>query len=146
MAGRPRSAFAVDERTCGPPPLDQTDPLVAGDGPIRAGGDSAGRRTRVYALRLRAWQRWQAAAGAWCGWATCPAMVTPGPDFAATRSTDGACARVLADQVARSISDGRGTAIVIDLEPTLGVHIAAHLNSLRLANAVIIMPRWPYAD
>jgi hypothetical protein len=39
-----------------------------------------------------------------------------------------------------------GTAVVIDLEPGLGVHIAAHLNQLRLANAVLVLPRWPYAE
>ncbi len=28
----------------------------------------------------------------------------------------------------------------------MGVHVAARLNQLRLANAVLLLPRWPYAE
>jgi hypothetical protein len=37
-----------------------------------------------------------------------------------------------------------GVLVVLDLEPVLGVHIAAKLNEERLANAVLVLPRWPY--
>ena len=29
-------------------------------------------------------------------------------------------------------------------EPSLAVHVAARLNELQLANAVLVLPRWPY--
>jgi hypothetical protein len=35
---------------------------------------------------------------------------------------------------------------VIDLDPVVGVRIAAELSHRPLANAVVILPRWPHAD
>jgi hypothetical protein len=37
-----------------------------------------------------------------------------------------------------------GTALIIDVEPILGVHVAARLSQLGLAHAVLLLPRWPY--
>ena len=34
--------------------------------------------------------------------------------------------------------------VLIDLEPILGVHVAALLNEWRMANGVLLLPRWPY--
>jgi hypothetical protein len=39
-----------------------------------------------------------------------------------------------------------GTAMIVDLEPCLGAQIAAELNHRRLADAVLVVPRWPHAD
>jgi hypothetical protein len=39
-----------------------------------------------------------------------------------------------------------GTFVLLDLEPVVGIHVAARLNQLRLANAVLVLPRWPYQD
>jgi len=39
-----------------------------------------------------------------------------------------------------------GFLVLLDLEPNLGVQVAARLNGLRLANAVLLLPRWPYAE
>ena len=36
--------------------------------------------------------------------------------------------------------------MVIDLEPILGVRVAAELNRRQLANVVLVLPRWPYAQ
>jgi hypothetical protein len=35
---------------------------------------------------------------------------------------------------------------VLDLEPVLGVRIAAELNRRQPTNVVVILPRWPHAD
>lgn len=37
-----------------------------------------------------------------------------------------------------------GTALLLELEPILAIYVAARLNELRLANAVLLLPRWPY--
>jgi hypothetical protein len=39
-----------------------------------------------------------------------------------------------------------GTAMVLDLEPVLGVRIAAEVSRQRLAHVVLVLPRWPHAD
>jgi hypothetical protein len=36
--------------------------------------------------------------------------------------------------------------VVLDLEPTLGVLIAARLNQWELANVTLVLPRWPYGE
>ena len=91
----------------------------------------------------RAWARWQAAAGLWQGWSVCPALLAPEvKDITPIRS-----GRPAADRLVTSLAPSLrepGTAIVIDLEPGLGVHVAARLNQLHLANAVLLLPRWPY--
>lgn len=98
--------------------------------------------------RLHAWERWQAAAGdAWRGWATCPALVTPDFD-----DIGGPLSHVQSDESASLVNElrpalaGRGTALVVDLEPVLGVQIAARINEMELAHAVLVLPRWPYDE
>jgi hypothetical protein len=41
---------------------------------------------------------------------------------------------------------GAPTALVIELDPVLGVRIAAALSQRALASAVLIVPRWPHLD
>jgi hypothetical protein len=41
---------------------------------------------------------------------------------------------------------GAPTALVLELEPALGVRIAAELNRRQPTNVVVILPRWPHAD
>ncbi len=53
--------------------------------------------------------------------------------------------RAIADKLADSLAKG-GTAVVLDLEAVLGVHVAAHLNREGLAHAVIVIPSWPYDE
>ncbi len=93
-----------------------------------------------------AWARWQAAAGQWQGWSVCPALLAPETaDITPVRSNRAAAAKRIADSLATTLEEP-GTAAVIDLEPVVGVHVAARLNQLRLANAVLLLPRWPYAE
>jgi hypothetical protein len=74
----------------------------------------------------------------------CPSLLAPETaGITPVRSTK-PDADSLAANLAGMLQSG-GTAIVIDLDPVLGVHIAAQLNKLRLANAVLVLPRWPYA-
>jgi hypothetical protein len=73
----------------------------------------------------------------------CPALVAPEvADITAHLAARPAAAHI-ADSLASTLRRA-GTAMVIDLEPVLGVHVAARLNELRLANAVLLLPRWPY--
>jgi hypothetical protein len=95
------------------------------------------------ATARRVWQRWQAAAGPWIGWSVCPALVTP----EALDIRISASPRPVADEIAARLASSlgqRGTAVILDLDPILGIHVAARLNQLRLANAVLLLPRWPY--
>jgi hypothetical protein len=91
----------------------------------------------------RAWDRWQACAGPWKLWSTCPALLAPGLDQVTPRRVERPSARELATNLAGSLQHG-GVLVVLDLEPILGVHIAALLNEWRVANAVVLVPRWPY--
>jgi hypothetical protein len=52
-------------------------------------------------------------------------------------------ARALAARLAGSLQRG-GVLVVLDLEPILGVHVAALLHQWHLANGVLLLPRWPY--
>jgi len=47
--------------------------------------------------------------------------------------------------VASALASG-STALVLDLEPVVGVHIAADLSARRLADVVLVLPRWPHAE
>src|SRR5205809_2167745 len=38
------------------------------------------------------------------------------------------------------------TAVVLDLEPAWGVRLAAAASHRRLANVVLVLPRWPHAN
>jgi hypothetical protein len=91
----------------------------------------------------RAWDRWQACAGVWKGWSICPALLAPGVDDVTPRIARRPAARALATSLASSLERG-GVLVLIDLEPILGVHIAALLNQWHVANGVLVLPRWPY--
>jgi hypothetical protein len=104
--------------------------------------------------RLSAWKRWQAAAGPWRGWAVCPALTMPaGADDDAARSVAPELAATLtpfapaedASALAYSLRPG-GAAVILDLDPVLGVHTATELSRQRLAHVVLVLPRWPHAD
>jgi hypothetical protein len=51
----------------------------------------------------------------------------------------------LADGLTHPARQG-GTAFVLDLQPSLGVQVAAELNRRGLAHAVLVLPRWPHAQ
>lgn len=91
----------------------------------------------------RAWARWQACAGPWQGWSVCPALLAPEVDEVIPRAVRRPGARPLAASLAGSLGAG-GVLLVIDLEPVLGVLVAALLNQWRVANGVLLLPRWPY--
>ncbi len=88
--------------------------------------------------RLDAWRRWQAAAGPWRGYVVCPAL-----QLAATggRSAIPDAVPSLENVFARG-----PTALVIDLDPVLGVTLAANLSRSTVAHVVLVLPRWPHAD
>lgn len=112
-------------------------------------------------IKLEAWARWQAAAGAWRGWAICPALTMP-TDAAPTDVAPTDVARTesgwsdvdvemvelveLVEALASTTLAGAPTALAIDLDPVLGVHLAAALNQRALASVVLLLPRWPHAD
>jgi hypothetical protein len=91
---------------------------------------------------LKAWARWQMAAGPWRGWALCPAL---------TVATDGEPAhppvmpQPIPEQVQAALANP-GTALVLDLEPSQGVRIAAAISRRGLAHVALVLPRWPDAD
>jgi hypothetical protein len=91
----------------------------------------------------RAWNRWQACAGPWQGWSVCPALLAPEVEEVIPREEKRPVARALAANLAGALQGG-GVLVVLDLEPILGVHIAAWLNQWRVANGVLVLPRWPY--
>jgi hypothetical protein len=101
-----------------------------------------------------AWERWQAAAGPWWkGWSICPALLPlplgegRGEGSRAADTRDFAPALDLAREIASELLGSLGSSgvlVVLDLEPVLGIHIAARLNEQRAANAVLVLPRWPY--
>src|SRR5690242_17918704 len=86
---------------------------------------------------LDAWRRWQRAAGPWVGWAVCPSLMFGAAEIA--RAPDGS---PLPD--VRPLLDRDGTAMVVDLDPLLGVALAAAAS--RTAHVVLVLPRWPHAD
>jgi hypothetical protein len=49
----------------------------------------------------------------------------------------------IADGLVSQLTTG-GTFVLLDIDPVAGIHVAARLNLLRLANAVLVLPRWPY--
>jgi hypothetical protein len=94
--------------------------------------------------RLTAWKRWQAAAGPWRGWAVCPALTMP---VGVVDDLSGTACHSTVDiaELAQSLRLGEA-AVVLDLEPVLGVRLAAELSRQQLAHVVLALPRWPHAD
>src|SRR5579859_1254712 len=92
-------------------------------------------------MHLRAWSRWQNAAGPWRGWAVCPALTVPDVALAARVPT--AAERLPAVE---PILRGGGAAVVLDLKPALGVRIAVAVSRQQLAYVVLVLPRWPHAS
>ena len=73
-------------------------------------------------------------------------LVVPTPDGLGTseheRPTNAA------DSLARELSESLrtdGTALLLELEPSLGVQVAARLHQQQLAYVVLVLPRWPHA-
>jgi hypothetical protein len=97
-------------------------------------------------MRWGVWARWQAAAGPWQGWSVCPSLLAPEATHIAPVAARAVrpTAKRLADYLAGSMREGEGILALLDLEPVLGVHVAAQLNQWHLANAVLVLPRWPY--
>ena len=97
-------------------------------------------------LRHRAWVRWQAAAGPWRRWAVCHVLTAPDIDGVMPRASSGSAdAEALAEALTPRLRLA-GTAIVLDLDPTLGGQLAARVNRSGLAHTVLMLPRWAYAS
>jgi len=94
--------------------------------------------------RLTAWERWQAAAGPWRGWVICPALTMPSGVESSDVALDKAPWIKPLPTVEEALRDG--TALILNLEPVLGVRIAAEVSRQRLAHVVLVLPRWPHAD
>ena len=102
---------------------------------------------RLSAAR-QAWLRWQAAAGPWRGWSVCPTLLAPELEcISPVTPANHVIARAegLAAELEDMLTDG-GTLVYVDLEPTLGVYLAARLSELDLAHPLLVLPRWPYAQ
>jgi hypothetical protein len=85
----------------------------------------------------------------------CPALLSPDvrgiaprPAASAVRVRATALATELEQSFGERLSGGHedGTLLLLDLEPVLGIHVAARLNRAGLANVVIAVMRWPYVD
>lgn len=61
-----------------------------------------------------------------------------------TAAAAGQFAEQVASELAPSLSALGPTAIELDLEPCLGVQIAAELNHRGLGHVVLVLPRWPH--
>jgi hypothetical protein len=101
------------------------------------------------------WRRWQAAAGPWQGWMICPTLQSPEISDITPRPTPSAVrprAHEIAAELERSFDERvvkkpeERTLLLLDLEPVLGIHVAARLNRAGVANVVLAMMRWPYVD
>lgn len=95
--------------------------------------------------RHEAWRRWQAAAGPWVGWSICLPLIVPPVDgvIATDQVRSQTRAASLVAGLTESLCDWP-TAIVIDLEPCLGVQVAALLHQQQLAHVVLRLQRWPH--
>jgi hypothetical protein len=92
----------------------------------------------------RIWQRWLAAAGPWQNFLVCPALLSPELEALPTiRPRTHPHAAPFARAIQPLLEPG-DTLCVLDLEPSLGVQIAARLAAH--AHPVLILPRWPYPE
>ena len=98
-------------------------------------------------MRRRVWQRWLAAAGPWRGWVVCPLLRVPELERAVPHAPpDPGVARALDQALRGAVGDAGGTAVVLDLDPVVGVELAARLSADRIAHPVLVLPRWPYTE
>jgi hypothetical protein len=72
--------------------------------------------------------------------------VTPEPFTVRTVGAPRDRSEALSNQLEASLPAEGGTAIIADLDPVLGVHVAARLSERGLAYAVLVLPRWPCDD
>jgi hypothetical protein len=75
----------------------------------------------------------------------CPTLLAPDVEEVTPRRT-GASASVaasLASGLESTLRQG-GALVIVDLDPVLGVQLAALWSQRRLANAVLVLPSWPY--
>ena len=96
-------------------------------------------------LRRRAWQRWQAAAGTWRAWATCPLLAAPDSGVSSTSAPRAPRAAGITRALHTQLAASPPSAVVLDLPACLGVQIAAGLSRRSMAHVVLVLPRWPYA-
>jgi hypothetical protein len=90
--------------------------------------------------RLAAWRRWQAAAGPWQNWSICPALLSPEPCTPRTLPMPALVER-LVPELETLLAD-EGSLVLLDLDPVVGVEVAARLT--HRAHPVLVLPRWPY--
>jgi len=99
--------------------------------------------------RLNAWRRWQAAAGPWRGYCICPALTVL--ESTVSESTLSPPRPPSLPVPGRKGGDflrlfKEHTAVVVDLDPLVGVELAAEASQRRLAHVVLVLPRWPHAN
>ena len=79
-------------------------------------------------------------------WSICPALLAPTElPFDTAPSAPETAAEELAESLASELRTG-GTCLVLELDPALGVGVAAQLNERGLARPLLVIPRWPYAQ
>src|SRR4051794_4204819 len=114
MARPPRRPVPAAARARTAPALADPDSQPAPASALRARGRSA---------RDRALARWLAAAGPWRHWTICPTLMADGP-IGTTR---------LADLQIPDLHT-QNTLFLLDLEPLVGVSVAAHLSATHQAH------------
>jgi hypothetical protein len=76
----------------------------------------------------------------------CHVLAAPDVDgVTASRTSTPPGADALALELAAQLTE-RGTAVILDLDPIIGVHVAARLNAQGYAHAVLVLPRWAYSE
>jgi hypothetical protein len=88
--------------------------------------------------RVAVWRRWQAAAGPWRGYVVCPALqvgTLPLIPFA-NRPVPSA----------EPLFGSAPTAVIVDLDPVVGVKLAASMSQGGRAHVVLVLPRWPHTQ
>jgi hypothetical protein len=110
---------------------------------------------------LRAWDAWEAAAGPWRRWSVCLPLLGPGLDelpnperLGRRRHADRRTTKLLASlssQLSPAVEPGaelavEPTLLILDLQPELGLRLAAAMNRQGLARPLLLLGRWPYAE
>jgi hypothetical protein len=96
------------------------------------------------ATAVAAWRRWYLAAGPWRGYVNCPVLLGDAPgSIARGRPRAEASAHWLAEHLASQLAP-TGTLCLLDLDPLLGVQVAAELSASGRAHVVLVIARWAY--